>query len=234
MTKQGMKWSVIFSLLAGLTLSGCGEDRESSSETKDEAVVKEDYYLTASPEVQAEESLIVALTSNIPGDIQVMVSVGLAGQAPDDIFVGTNERASLKDGHGEAVVQISEIPQGDYEVDATFYPRWGFKDGHKTADISEPIASEAKVLTLTGSGESSETYISRNEGQRWVMDNISAGTPWKPESLRARFGEWEEFPATKRNPDIIKNYYFPSIDMTIVVNKLKGEAVTWSKGREGL
>lgn len=233
MTKQGMKWSVILSLLTGLTLSGCGEDVKNTSETKEE-VVKEDYYLTASPEVQAGESVIIPLASNIPGDIEVMVSVGLTGQAPDDIFVGTSQRASLKDGHGETVVQLSEIPQGDYEVDATFYPRWGFKDGNKIEDIVEPIASETHVLALTGSGESSEAHLNRNEGQMWVMDNISVGTPWEPESLRARFGEWEEFPATKRNPDIIKNYYFPDIDMTIVVNKLKGEAVTWSNGREGL
>ncbi|PXX99686.1 hypothetical protein [Halomonas sp. LBP4] len=241
MSKRRQGLNVVAIFLASLTLSGCSEDTEEMSATTEEArtettaaTAQEDYYLKATPEVQSGEWLIVPLTSNIPGDIEVMVSVGLVGQAPDDLAVGTSQRVPLRGGRGEAVLQLSEVPQGDYEVGATFYPRWGFRDGEKIVDIREPIASETQVLAITGSGESAEAYLDREEGQMWVMNNVFPGTPWKPETFRTRFGEWEEFPATKRNPAIIKNYYFSNLEMTIVVNDLKGEVATWMMGREGL
>lgn len=245
MAKQGHGWrkcGLVTGLILGLTLSGCSESTNTEdtaattggSEPAENEVIQEDYYLKASPEVQDGKWLIMPLSTNIPGDIEVMASVRLAGQAPDDIAVGTSQRVPVLGGRGEAVIQLTELPQGDYEVGATFYPRWGFGESEKISSIDESITSETQVLAITGSGEPSEVYLEREEGQAWVMNNVFPGTPWEPETFRARFGEWEEFPATTRNPDIIKNYYFPSLDMTVVVNELKGEIATWGMQREGL
>ncbi|WP_430475684.1 hypothetical protein ACQ0MK_08745 [Thalassospira lucentensis] len=243
MTKMGNGQFILASLLAVLALSGCGEDTQKSSNSEEEvgsvvqeasATVQEDYYLSVSVELQDAQSLAIVLASNLPGDVEVMISVGLLGQGPDDLAVGTNQRASLRKGHGKEVLHISEIPQGDYEVYATFYPRWGFGDNEKVASIKDSIRSDIHVVAITGSGEPASQYLKREEGRMWVIDNIFPGTLWEPEKIRSRFGDWVSFPATKRNPEIIKNYYFPSIDMTIVVNQLKGEVATWAKGRQGL
>lgn len=70
------------------------------------------------------------------------------------------------------------------------------------------------------------------EGRLWVMENFVVGQEWNPNDWIKRFGAWSEIPVTDMNPAIIKKYYFESIDMTITVNTLKGEAVTWTSGKK--
>lgn len=245
MGRQGRRPAIWLGLLAGLALSGCGDDEPattSAPESVSAAAVEEEvsYQLDVTPEVQNGEWVTMTLTSNIPGEIEVMASVRLAGQEPQDIAVGTSQRVSMRNGQGEAVIQMSELPQGDYEVAATFYPRWGFGEGRKIDAIDERIDAKTHLVAISGSGEPAEAYIAREEGQKWVMNNVFPGTSqdpgmtWEPDSWKRRFGEWQEFPATLRNPDIIKNYYFPKLDMTITVNVLKDEIATWSMGKDGL
>lgn len=237
---------VIF--MVALPLHGCGGDQNRPSPSKqaeehynsqpdDPTAVglpPEEYTLTVQGQVVGEDRIQVNVQTNIPGVIDVMAGVSLADQAPDDIFVGKTERMTVRVGSAQTAFDVSDLPQGEYDVEATFYPRWGFQDERSRATgITEEIESKHS-LTLEGSGESVASVSERNEGQRWVMENVSTGMAWNPVEWRDRFGNWEEFAATTRNPDVITNYYFDSIDMTLVVNTFKNEIVTWKMGRDGL
>lgn len=241
MRRQGWGAGGVISLLAGLALGGCGEQEASTSmaeppEGVSAAAIADEvrYRLEVSPEVRDGEWVTMTLASNIPGEIEVMTSVRLAGQGPTDMAVGTSQRVPLRNGQGEAVMQMSELPQGDYEVMATFYPRWGFGEGRKVSAIDARIDSDVHLVAISGSGEPAEEYVWRKGAQNWVMTNVVGGERWTPDSWQRRFGPWEEFPATKRNPRIIKNYYFPRLEMTVTVNVLKQEVATWGMGRAGL
>ena len=72
----------------------------------------------------------------------------------------------------------------------------------------------------------------KDEGQRWVMDNIWTGVKWNPTLIKNRFGNPESVPITSGNPKIIKAYYYKKIDMTIIVNTYKNKVVTWRMGRK--
>lgn len=79
-------------------------------------------------------------------------------------------------------------------------------------------------------GESVEDVKRHNEGRRWVMLNVYMGQEWDPAFWMLKFGEWKQLEVDRHNPAIIKAYYFESIDMTLIVNVLKGEIVTWRDG----
>ena len=64
------------------------------------------------------------------------------------------------------------------------------------------------------------------------MLNVSDGTHWNWSSWVGRFGEPQQLTTTRWNPNIIKAYYFKSLDMTIFVNELKGEVSHWRTGRK--
>jgi hypothetical protein len=196
---------------------------------------KESYALSVHSRQLSDERVLIEITTNIPGTIELMAGLELVGQAPDDIFIGTHERVKVTNGAGKVIFDVSTLPSGEYEATAGFYPRWGFKDDESRATgITESLA-DAQLLSLRGSGEPASALIERNKGQNWVMDNaVPIGKAWEPSKWVNRLGMWKEIPVTTRNPRIIKNYYFESVDMTVVVNTLKNEIVTWRMGQEGL
>ena len=236
--------------MVAVTLQGCGGDQnppgppaaeqaEETSQTQSDdpttdGLPPEEYTLAVQGRVVENNRVQVDVSTNIPGVIELMAGISLADQAPNDIFVGKTERITVREGSAHTTFDASDLPQGEYDVEATFYPRWGFQDERSRATgITENIESR-QSLALDGSGESVQSVSERNEGQRWVIENVSMGMAWNPAEWRERFGAWEEFAATTRNPNIITNYYFDSIDMTLVVNTLKDEIVTWKMGRDGL
>jgi hypothetical protein len=178
----------------------------------------------------------IDVKTNIPGVIEIAVSIDLANQEPTDIYIGTGTKLTLQNGSAQTILGVNELPKGNYEVEASFYPKWGFKDAlSKQTGISANIES-VFPLVLDGSGESVDSAKKRNDGQVWVMSNVNSGQKWDPSDWVNKYGSWQEIPLanSSRNPEIIKNYYFSSIDMTIVVNVLKQEVVTFRLGREGL
>ena len=64
-----------------------------------------------------------------------------------------------------------------------------------------------------------------------VMAGSAGGKSHLPEPFRCR-GEPQQLITTRWNPDIIKAYYFKSLDMTIFVNELTGEVSHWRMGRK--
>lgn len=222
-------------------LFGCDAPSDSTSSSNVEGMTKQEaishppegYSISASSQLNDNE-LLLELATNIPGTIEIMAGISLSNQAPDDVWIGKNQRVRLANGTGKVTFDVSDLPSGQYEVEAAFYPRWGFQDEvSKLSGVDENIEYKHPV-SLKGSGEPAEVVAQRNEDQKWVMENIIVGSEWEPEFWKSRFGQWKEFPVTTRNPDVISNYYFEFLDMTIIVNTLKDEVVTWRMGKDGL
>lgn len=189
------------------------------------------YELSSRPTLLEGGRVRIDVSTNIPGTIDVMAAVSLAGQKPGDVYIGTDSRLRISNGTGSATLSVSDLPMGAYDVEVSFYPSWGFQDStSRGTGIRHEIHTTARVK-LTGSGESAATTVLRTEGQRWVMVNLGMGIPWRESQLVGRFGKYEEVQVQGLNPHIIKGYYFPAIDMTIFANVLKAEVAFWRVGR---
>lgn len=186
---------------------------------------------------EVNDTVEVAIETTIEGPIEIMVGVDLAGQAPDDIYIGAGEQITVQDGSAVASIPLTRrdgtvLPAGKYEAVAAFHPRWGAKNAPKaTRAISDIIAAVPVEINLHGSGQAASAVAARDEMQRWVMLNIVVGTQFDAEALEERLGVAERITVTNRT-GIILGWYYPDADMTIFENTLKGEVATWSVGRQ--
>lgn len=252
MMRLRMLLAMLLLLVAMLALTtGCGEKGSTSTPIQQPTEspassppVTAQYEIFIEPRMLDDSNVEAFITTNIPGEIEVVADLALvadlvlASQAPDGVdvwVIGTHSRhVSVCDGEGTAILDGSELPTGEYAVEVALYPWWGLKDDVSRScginqDLGYSIDATATV-TLTGSGESVEDVRRRNEGRRWVMSNFRMGQKWDPAFWRAKFGEWKQLEVDRYNPAIIKAYYFESIDMTLIVNVLKGEIDTWRDG----
>ena len=84
---------------------------------------------------------------------------------------------------------------------------------------------------MAGTGESVEDVETRTEARQWVVASVYVGYEWDASFWIERFGMYEQLDVDRYNPNIIKAYYFESIDMTLIVNVLEGEIVVWRNGK---
>lgn len=237
---------VFLSFVAAMTLLGCEPSRDNLApkhNNSDQATISknaspshpaEDYTVLISGLDKNNKQVNFKLWTNIPGTIELMASINLHEQAPEDVWIGKNSRVRLINGIGQASFDITDLPNGQYEALVTFYPRWGFQDeDSRLSGVSDNL-THSQLISVTGTGESAELVLKRKNNQAWIMSNIYGGSKWNSIDFKNRFGEWIELPVTTRNPNIISNYYFESLDMTLTVNTQKNEVVTYNLGRGGL
>ena len=190
------------------------------------------YYLKLSAKVISKHEILFNVRTNIPLPVEVMASVDLANQKPEEIYIGYSKKIILQQSNQSFILNVEnkDLPNGDYNAKVTFYPRWGAKNGnHEAAKIKKPIHGSL-VISLQGNGQTAESVKQKNSLQLWVMENIVIGTPWDKNTFVEKLGPFRELTVTNRNPKIIKAYYFPDADMTIFVNIYKNNIVTWRKG----
>ncbi|MEX2527723.1 MAG: hypothetical protein WEA09_08815 [Gemmatimonadota bacterium] len=190
-----------------------------------------DYEIVVTPEILPDAMVRLNMTTNIPGVIEVMAGLSLQGQAPDDVWIGKSERVRLTAGTGEVMLSTEDLPTGRYDAEVSFYPRWGPQDERsRESGITHELRATAP-LDLVGSGEAASDAQFKLDSQRWVMENVGMGDPWVPNDWTQRFGAYEELMVDRGNPDILKAYYFPRLDMTLIVNILRDEISIWREGR---
>lgn len=177
------------------------------------------------------------ITTNLPLPVTVMASVDLPDQAGDDVYIGYSERVTLINPRTETLIDTSSgstsspantpLPSGAYDLNVTFYPRWGAPDNPKAAALTSDVVGRTRV-ELGGSGASRETAQLMNDRRRWVMENVVVHTPFDETSFRRRLGDFEKSAATLNNHDA---YYFPGADMTMIVNRTRRDVAIWRMGK---
>ena len=173
-------------------------------------------------------------STNLPLPVQVMAGVSLKGQNPNDTWIGFNQKITLKTSEQTFILDFPEkpLPGGTFDAEVTFYPRWGAKNGNPIAAKIGKNVEGLNVIALTGDGQKAEDRMERDRMQLWIMENVNPATPYFESNMRKRLGISEPVAVSRMNPNIIKGHYFPKADMTIYVNVLKNEYVTFRKGRD--
>lgn len=174
------------------------------------------------------------IETNMPLPVEIMVEVSLHGQRSDDIYVGKQLR--LRIGASPQAFSVPTnveggLPRGAYEVEATFYPRWGAEHGSPAARVIRREINATRPITLRGNGEAAHKIIANKEARRWLMETTAIGDPWKPAEFEKHLGRAERLRVTNR-PSIIVAFYYPRADATVFVNTLQNELVTWVFGRQ--
>lgn len=231
----------IFTL--SLFLSNCGErekTKQPEKETKkvenqekqiEPKISKEDLKLTIDAENQENNSVKINISSNVPGTIEVSVSLDLANQKDDDPYVGDSKKVVISNKTASVILNDKgDLPSGKYNASVTLYPLWGYKDELSQKYKLDKELSTSKAVTVKGK-ESAKSYLFKKSSQKWVMENVISGYKWKNAFWTRKFGSYEEIQVTKLNPKIIKGYYFKKIDMTIFVNILKNEVSLYREGK---
>ncbi|MBN7763685.1 hypothetical protein JYP52_21335 [Nitratireductor aquibiodomus] len=219
---------ILSGFLAYLFLSG--EEVVKREVASSEAVSLEEYTISVEARPLSASVVHLDVDTNIPLPIDVMASVSAKNQSPNDVYIGFSKRVRLTSPKQTIEMEGEGLPSGDYTADVTFYPDWGAKDGPREAkSITNEIIGVDDV-TLGGAGESIEEADRRNNAQRWVMMNVSSGTPWDATLFVEKLGDFQKTEAALNLHDA---YYFPVADMTIIVSRLKNTVTTWRDGNDG-
>ncbi len=194
----------------------------------------EEYMIDVKVEELGPTKVRFTTSTNLPLPVQVMAGVSLQGQNPDDTWIGFNERVTLKNKDQTFTLSFPQkpLPKGQFDAEVAFYPRWGAKDGNPVAAKIGSNIEGASEINLSGDGQNAEDRMARNKMQLWIMENVNPATPYVDSEMRAQLGSSEPVAVTRMNPKIIKGHYFPKANMTIYVNVLKSEYVTFRKGRD--
>ncbi len=223
-----------------ILLIGCNNNdtemvKESIVEEKIESkqIVKVDYYIKLSATSISEYVVKCEINTNIPLPVEVMASINLIDQNPDDLYIGYSEKVVLKDSIQTVVLNSAykKLPSGNYTAEITYYPQWGAENGNpKALEIKKTLKGKYDVL-LKGSGVSATDFLQKKNKQFWVMENVWTGINWDKNLVVSEIGTYQELVVTCMNPDIIKAYYFTDADMTIFVRANKQSVLTWEKGQ---
>lgn len=203
--------------------------------------------INISPTVKGDYKVQVDISTGLPDGALLTVYLQRHGLQGDDPSVGTEyEDVSVKEGKASVLIDAEStadpstewIVQGKYDVVVSFplnfWDESNLKIGQKLGLSEGDDIRAVKTISLKGNGQPQEVLdrlLQKEKGRRWVRSNVYGGYPWNPDFWNKKFGAWENFDPPTGNPQILRMMYFPSIDMTLLVNIYKNEIATWSLGR---
>lgn len=190
----------------------------------------EGYFIAVSAVPKSKFIVEISVETNIPLPVEVMAGVSIKDQKPTDTFIGKSSRVYLTKPSQTIRIngQSENLPAGDYDVEVTFYSRWGAENGSKDAAKIDRDIEGVTSVTLGGSGETKATTDSRNIAQKWVMENVVIGTAWDESQFAKQLGEFQKSQASLNLHDA---YYFPDADMTLIVSQVKNSVTIWRMGK---
>ena len=213
-------------LTLGFLLS-CSDNQEASPPPEKPL----NYNMTLDAKPISKTAVRFIVNTNLPLPVEVMADLNLAGQKDDDVWVGYQEKVFLTKPTTEFVLDTAKsdkpLPSAKYEAGVSFYPRWGAERNPDAKNA--PNLSAADLVSLAPTELSAKEVTQKLERQRWVMGNTHMNMPWDEQSFVEKLGPYEKSRATLSH--LHDAYYFPEADMTLIVNRLKGEMTIWRMGR---
>jgi len=171
------------------------------------------------------------VSTNLPPPVTVVAGLDLADQKPDDVWIGYSEHVVLTGATTTFVLDAAKaedpLPAASYEAGVSFYPRWG-AEGNPAAKAF-PELEAVQLVELQASGQTREAAVRRVELQKWVMLNINMNVPWDERFYVNKLGQYQKSKADLSR--LHDAYYFPDADVTLLVNRLRGELTLWRLGR---
>lgn len=209
------------------TMAACGGP--SADGTRPASPTAPQFELAARP--ISDHRVEFRVDTNLPPPVTVMADLSLAGQKPDDVWIGYQEKVRLTGPSTTFVLDTAKsdkpLPNATYEATVSFYPLWG-AEGNDAAKVF-PDLEDIVEVDLLASGQSREGAVRKEELQKWVMLNINMNSPWDEGSYVSRLGHYRKSAATLSR--LHDAYYFPAADMTLIVNRVRNEVTLWRVGR---
>ncbi len=183
---------------------------------------------------ETSKGVEVLISTDMTTPFEVMGGIGLAGQAPEDVWIGNNQRFIIRAATQTLLIKPesrgNKLPSGTYEAEVNFYPRWGAKNSPAATKSIRSEVTSLKKFELRGSGESAARVAARENNQRWVMENTAIGDHFNHAKFEKRLGTSSSTVVKNRNGIIVAHYFVDS-DITIFENTLKRTLVTWRLGK---
>ena len=247
MTKLIVAYVITFSL----SLTGCTNSKthESMKNLEKNQTTQTDYKIALIAKPISNHQVEFNTKTNIPLPVEIMASIDLKNQKPEDSYIGYSKRVLLKKPDQIFVLDATNenLPTGKYTVEVAYCsncPRQAYpKEKLSAADLITRLRTQPKTLKwirksseifLRGTGKSVKDAQERDKMQLWVMDNVFIGTSWNQKLFIEKLGNYQELKLDKDpgiNPHIIKPCYFPKADMTIFVNTYRNEVTIWRMGK---
>lgn len=230
--KSGQKNLASMAIAACLAVaSACSAPVETNDTEYREVVNAEEAEIAIETNVLDEGRVSFQIETTIPVPVEVMVGVSLKGQAPDDVYIGYSERLRVEQASTLFVLDTrlakDPLPDGEYEAEVTFYPRWGAKNGNPAAESLPELRAKSDI-TFSGTGIDRSSAERKNELQKWVMLNLEMNMSWNRTTFEEKLGKSVKGPSTMSH--LHDAYYFPEADVTLLVNRLKNEMTIWRLG----
>jgi len=185
--------------------------------------------------VQDENKVVFVIETNFPLPIDLMASISLKNQKPNDTYIGSSMRITIKTSPYTYHLDISEddLPSGEYEAAVKFYPLWGADNGNELAKNIKSEVESVYSLSLTTSHGTSENRMDQDKKQQWAIEHADIGTDWNSTTYVSALGSYQELTLknTDRDPNVVKVYYFKEADMTIFVSKPRQTILMWKSGK---
>ena len=190
--------------------------------------------LKVSARVVEPGSVEFTVTTNLPTPLGAMASLDLQGQKDTDTAIGSSERVTLTGPtttfkvmavNNDNGMDGKPLAAGSYDADVIVGTKW--KGNEAIASLPQNVEAK-QTLVLSGTRTVSEV-VRKDALQKWVIETVSANTPWNEAQFRAKLGSYEKVPSTLSR--LHDAYYFPQADMTLIVNRLRREVSVWRVGR---
>lgn len=205
------------------------------------SVFASENWVKISGEVTGPFTIEATIETNIKDEMLLGVDLSLTGLNDEDIAVGAGFfRVPISNGSASVSIDAREsvtphratLPSGEYDLEVFMYPNWKENKSVAALHSIEDKINHSIPVSLQASGQDRDDFIKMQTDQKWVMLNVNSGSPWDFDFWFEKFGRGQQIDLVNGgNPNILKNYYFESIDMTIKVNVYKEEIVTWVVGR---
>lgn len=73
--------------------------------------------------------------------------------------------------------------------------------------------------------------VKNQTGREWAMTEVSPGNPWDSKYFSQKLGLPIPLDPEELNPKIVKMFYYPDADITLMVNLNKNEVMAWRDGK---
>lgn len=177
----------------------------------------------------------IDVQTDYQGEVTLMASVDLTGQADTDVWIGGSEHLKVMNGRGSALVKAAQVPtypDGTYTAEILWNPEWHTRDPKSGGAGLNQVIEVRKTIRLRNKDVTAKDAQRAQNGVKWVMMNLNMGAPWDGVKYENLLGKPMEIPITGTwDPNTTQAFYYPAADLTIIRDKATDTVAIWRSGK---
>lgn len=201
------------------------------------ADAKSPYWIRVSATPTGKFTVAVSVTTNLPDTALLSSSLYLSNQKDYDPLIGASgPKFRPKNGKAHFTLDATKntsplnmpIPAGTYDLSISYHPLW---DENKISAKKQGATSSieaVKQVRMAGTGTSVSGAKGNIVTRDWVFDNVGVGDAWDGHFYTMKLGKYTRL--ASNDPGVLA-YYFPTVNMTFLVNARSQTIRTWKLGK---